>query len=297
MPTARSAFLLRRYRRGKHVINRREYAQSFTKFKSLIASPETLADGSTLTLLAGVRLAVSCSVAVTAGNLHVVTGDGRTIKTPNLAAGQIFFLPFLERANTVKIVNLGTGTSSFYVLDEWNRAKKITNAIVNLLTTQDLSALFWGKTGYTVTGTDQVNEVASNSVHTLASNGGSVLTRAAAIATYHVSGKFKPVGAIQYLNVGLFSSGFGAGATVYADLSAGTTNSSSAYGGWSIANVVVGPADGSGYIPVSFDATTDAVTTDLIYDLQGNIPEGTFTFLGDITKGFKTLNLSVVKTA
>lgn len=175
----------------------------------------------------------------------------------------------------------------------WYGAQGVTN----LITTQDLSDTFWSKSGYTVTGTDTLNETATTAIHTVAANGGVALTRAAGVSTYHVSGMFKPVGAIQYLNVGVFSTGFAAGATVYADLSAGTTNSNGGYGGWSIANIVVGPADSSGYIPVSFDATTDGTTTGLIFDLQGNMPEGTYTFLGDVTKGFKTLKLALIKIA
>lgn len=116
---------------------RRQAETLKSRYKALIATPQTLLGGAApavsaaLPLPANARLAVSSDAPVAAGAVVVNVAGGRTLGTPALAAGELHELGYIEsgREVTLETTIAGAATVSLHFLDEWKRPSVIASSV------------------------------------------------------------------------------------------------------------------------------------------------------------------------
>lgn len=104
---------------------KRRMARDLVKFSGYINDPQFLGSiaqsgqSSVLNLPANGRLAISCSVALTAGQVIVAVGDRSSFSHPALSAGQIYKGSYGERGMPVTVSRgaASAGTFTLYILD------------------------------------------------------------------------------------------------------------------------------------------------------------------------------------
>ena len=123
-----------RYRRLEQ--RRRIDRARITEYDSLVASPADLGNvaalgtSSALTLPAGARLALSCSVGLSAEDVTVNVGGRESFTHPDLAADEVHRGYTGGRQMDVTVTrNAGpAGTLTLYILDPYNRKLAVATA-------------------------------------------------------------------------------------------------------------------------------------------------------------------------
>ena len=121
------------------LIHRKRRKESARKsvYQTLIGTPEILVGGASpvassfVKLPAAGYLAISHSVAVTAGELVSNTSRGKILGTVNLNASELHRIGWFERDVDInlELTSAVPGTATLYYLDAWRRPYQIASAI------------------------------------------------------------------------------------------------------------------------------------------------------------------------
>lgn len=114
---------------------RRRAAENLDKFEGDVAAPfsmGTVAAPNPLPapypMRANARIAVSFSAVVAAGQLTLAVGSA-VLKTPVLAANEIYRLEVAARDQDITPTSAIAGTVKIHVLDEWSRSSVVATGI------------------------------------------------------------------------------------------------------------------------------------------------------------------------
>ena len=99
-------------------LRRNKKARDFKRFEAFIKAPAVIGGG--FVMPANGRIGISSP----AGGVLSVTVNGKVITTPNLAANQVFRLPWVERNKTISGFTAG---ANLVVFDEWMAPYKIAS--------------------------------------------------------------------------------------------------------------------------------------------------------------------------
>lgn len=113
---------------------KRKEATTKSRFKSLISSVFALGtvarnnySTNALALPASGNIGISCSVAISQGELLAQTSTGKIVGTPDLAADQVHHIGYFEKGVTIKIKSAKAGTGRISFLDERREANTIAS--------------------------------------------------------------------------------------------------------------------------------------------------------------------------
>lgn len=163
----------------------------------------------------------------------------------------------------------------------------------NLITTQDLTAAFWGKGGLTTIDASTVQETATTEDHLLFANGNTGLTRAAGVKTIRVFDDIELVAGGPTLGfIQCFDAGYGNQLQANFDLANLTIAYVGTSGGWTGAVGFITPLP-NGKIRIGADFTTDATSTGLRVFIRTPQTTGGNSWLGAVTRRAKHSNIWV----
>lgn len=121
---------------GRQPTERRREAARKSRFSSLIASPfdmgtvgATNPSPNALVLPSAGVIGISFSTGVTAGQVTIETGSGRSLGTPDLAADVIHRLGFFEPGVALTVTGAIAGTATLHYLDDWRRSAAIATGV------------------------------------------------------------------------------------------------------------------------------------------------------------------------